>query len=79
MDGAPFDQPVAGLEDAGTVAFDPEGITVFHKSPADLSVRNGKMTGQAVYIIIINEQGGSGQPVTAIPGAVITVVHLLQF
>jgi len=51
---ATLDHPVACLKYAGTVFFHLEGIAVFHEALADLPIRDGKMPGQAVYVLGIN-------------------------
>ena len=54
MDCAAFNHSVACLKDAGAIIFYLEGMTVFHKMLADLTIRNRKMSGKTVYINRIN-------------------------
>jgi len=77
MNSASFYHPVTCLKDAGAVIFYLESIAVFHKTFPDLSIRDGKMPGEAVYIIRINQQDRSVKPVTAITGAIVTVFHVM--
>jgi len=75
MYSAAFDHPVVRMKDAGTVIFHLEGITVFHEAFANLPIRYGKMPGQTVYVLGINEKDRTFKPVTAITWTVITVIH----